>query len=204
MRRRHATAVATRQVVLLLLAGGDASRLSPKPQNDFDARTGRGKVWLEQVRAGPPPARYAADEAADPHPGLARVAALPAPRVFKTHAQREVFLGVDYDGSSRSSGEASAAAAEPPLRASGGGDAAAAEPARASGGDGAAAAAAEPAHALLPGVRVVYVTRDAKASAVSSYYHNSNPARIGWPFAAWLLCWAGGRGHTLGAFDSYS
>lgn len=50
-----------------------------------------------------------------------------------------------------------------------------------------------PRHApLAPGVKVVYVSRNAKDACVSAYYHAGNPHRIGWPFDAWVKAWMSG------------
>ena len=129
----------TEQVVLCLLAGGDASKLDPSTQNEWNATRGHGKYWVEKVAAAPGGA--AAGSSRPPPLDLAAFGALPAPRVVKTHAPFELFLGRD---------------------------------------------------ALAEGLRVIYVTRDARDACVSAYYHAANPHALGWPFGAWAAAWAGG------------
>ncbi|KAH8070489.1 hypothetical protein JL721_4879 [Aureococcus anophagefferens] len=46
--------------------------------------------------------------------------------------------------------------------------------------------------ALVPGLRIIYVTRDARDACVSAYYHAASPFKLGWPFAAWAKAWASG------------
>ena len=101
-----------------------------------------GKYWVEKVAAVPGAGDGRGGELRMP---LAKFASLPAPRVVKTHAPSEVFLGTDV----------------------------------ATG-------------ALVPGLRIVYVTRDARDACVSAYYHAASPFKLGWPFAAWAKAWASG------------
>lgn len=79
------------QICLLLLNNGDATNLTPQNQNQYNPDSKQGKVWVEaSVRLLPD----------DPtHPGMIGLTldefdALPAPRLLKTHAPIELFLGV--------------------------------------------------------------------------------------------------------------
>lgn len=45
---------------------------------------------------------------------------------------------------------------------------------------------------LAPGVKVIYVSRNAKDACVSSYYHAANPQKLGFPFDAWVVTWMSG------------
>lgn len=45
---------------------------------------------------------------------------------------------------------------------------------------------------ILPGIKVIYVTRNARDACVSSFYHAHNPYKSGWPFDAWVKCWVSG------------
>lgn len=45
---------------------------------------------------------------------------------------------------------------------------------------------------ILPGVKIIYTTRNARDACVSSYYHAWNPYKSGWPFDAWVKCWVSG------------
>ena len=132
----------TEQVVLALLAGGDGAKLDPSSQNEWSDARGHGKYWVEKVAAVPGAGDGTGGELRMP---LAKFASLPAPRVVKTHAPAEIFLGTDV----------------------------------ATG-------------ALVPGLRIVYVTRDARDACVSAYYHAASPFKLGWPFAAWAKAWASG------------
>ena len=78
----------TEQVVLSLLCGGDAAKLDPSSQNEWDARRGHGKYWVEKVAAVP-----GGVESSRPTLDVAAFAAIPAPRVVKTHAPLDLFLG---------------------------------------------------------------------------------------------------------------
>lgn len=89
------------QIVLLLLNGGDADLLTNINQNDYDPTTGRGKVWAEQrVRVTPDTASATAPigdpshKKKSPPMSTADFASMPAPRVLKTHAPRQMFLDV--------------------------------------------------------------------------------------------------------------
>lgn len=131
----------TEQIVLSLLAGGDAAKLDPSTQNEWDAARGHGKYWVEKVDAL---GDGSAAEGKRRRLTLAEFAALPSPRVVKTHAPFGLFLG------------------------------------------------ASPSGDLLPGLKVLYVTRDAKDACVSSFYHAANPSALGWAFTAWAKAWACG------------
>merc|ERR1711988_643593 len=80
---------------------------------------------------------------------------MPEPRLFKTHAPRQMFLGVRPT--------------DPPSLADTG----------------------RPTP-LAPGVKVVYVSRNAKDACVSAYYHAANPHKLGFPFDAWAVAWMSG------------
>ena len=45
---------------------------------------------------------------------------------------------------------------------------------------------------LAPGVKVIYVSRNAKDACTSAYYHAANPHRLGIPFDAWASIWMSG------------
>ena len=135
----------TEQIVLLLLAGGDASKLDPSTQNEWSDDRGHGKYWVEKVVARGGGGGGGAASSKERRMALETFDALPAPRVVKTHAPYSIFLGADVRT-----------------------------------GD------------LLPGVKVVYVTRDARDACVSAYYHAANPQKLGWPFEAWATAWASG------------
>lgn len=47
-------------------------------------------------------------------------------------------------------------------------------------------------HPIAPGVKVVYVSRNAKDACVSAYYHAANPHKLGFPFDAWVKNWMSG------------
>eukprot|EP00656_Telonema_subtile_P021105 TRINITY_DN22147_c0_g1_i1.p1 TRINITY_DN22147_c0_g1~~TRINITY_DN22147_c0_g1_i1.p1 ORF type:complete len:240 (+),score=72.46 TRINITY_DN22147_c0_g1_i1:297-1016(+) len=72
------------QIVLLLRHGGDASVMNPSTQNKYDEQKKVGKIWVEAFLHD--------QEAAD------KLAAMPSPRLFKTHAPRDLFLAVQQDG----------------------------------------------------------------------------------------------------------
>mmetsp|Transcript_29222 Transcript_29222/g.76533 ORF Transcript_29222/g.76533 Transcript_29222/m.76533 type:complete len:406 (+) Transcript_29222:197-1414(+) len=87
----------TEQVVLLLLNGGDPAKLTPRTQNTYDRATGSGKVWVEQMVRVAETADDRADRFVGPRMQLTEFTALPSPRVLKTHAPRQLFLGVQPD-----------------------------------------------------------------------------------------------------------
>ena len=71
------------QIVLLLLHGADA-KLDPASRNTYNARRNPlGCVWLEPMVASARRARMSLNQFAD----------LPAPRVLKSHAPFDAFLG---------------------------------------------------------------------------------------------------------------
>lgn len=85
----------TEQIILLLLNGGDPSKLDPKTQNTYNPETGVGKVWVEQlVRTHIGLESDKHDKWANRRMNLDEFAAVPSPRVLKTHAPRQLFLGV--------------------------------------------------------------------------------------------------------------
>ena len=144
------------QIVFLLLEQGDPTRLRPETQNTWDRHTGMGKVWVETLSGLNPQVDSFWSRVGHPvPPTIAEFKAMPrsSPRVLKTHASRDIFLGVKEDGD------------------------------------------------LLEGLKLIYVTRNARDACVSSYYHAFNPHKQGWPFDAWVVAWSGGLFESGTLFD---
>lgn len=74
------------QIILLMQQQGDASRMDPSTQNSYSKEKGIGKVWVEaSVRPKSDTARMRTITTED-------FAALPSPRLLKTHAPWHMFL----------------------------------------------------------------------------------------------------------------
>lgn len=87
------------QVVLLLLAGGDTTRMNPKHKNCYDPATptAGGKLWIEAAIDQAPPVEALVGKEAAPIP-MAAFHTMPAPRVLKTHAPPSLLVGSHRQG----------------------------------------------------------------------------------------------------------
>ena len=78
------------QVVLLLLNNADGSKMNPGRQNKYDKKTGVGKIWVEASLQPD-----GADQSTIKYESLPQSTfdSISSPRVLKTHAPRQMFLG---------------------------------------------------------------------------------------------------------------
>lgn len=86
------------QVILLLLSGGDISRLNPASKNAFAAASyPQGKIWPEACVDQSPQVHLKAGDEFLPI-SLAEFDAAPSPRIIKTHAHVDLLLGCNENG----------------------------------------------------------------------------------------------------------
>ena len=46
---------------------------------------------------------------------------------------------------------------------------------------------------IVPGVKIIIISRNPLDACVSRYYHAFNPYKLGWPFPAWAAVWLSGN-----------
>ena len=46
---------------------------------------------------------------------------------------------------------------------------------------------------IVPGVKIIIISRNPLDACVSRYYHAFNPYKSGWPFPAWAAVWLSGN-----------
>ena len=86
------------QILLLLVARGDAGALDPVHKNAYSAARGRGKVWLEAALSADGGFGAFGKRGEGAPVSLADFEDMPAPRIIKSHARRRLLLGRDDAG----------------------------------------------------------------------------------------------------------